>query len=176
MMGILYGHYVVWTNVSIVDIITALQKNQTRGVKGQMSRKIKTGCVYRQYTSEGVFIADYKSSRLASEATGVSLGSISRAAHGERKTGGGFLWRVVPEESSKEQIEVDLTSKIGNHEKRPLVQKTLDGQVIAEYLSIAHASRASKISRRSLSCAVSGAQKTAGGYIWVEKEDEQEEN
>ena len=26
-----------------------------------------------------------------------------------------------------------------------------------------------KISRRSLSCALSGAQKTAGGYIWEEK-------
>ena len=137
-----------------------------------MSRTIKAGHVYRQYTTEGVFIADYKSSRLASEATGVSLGSIARAAHGERKTGGGFLWRVVPEISPKDRIEVDLTSKIGNHEKRPLIQKTRDGEVIAEYLSIAHASRATKISRRSLSCAMSGAQKTAGGYIWAETEEE----
>ena len=54
--------------------------------------------------------------------------------------------------------------------KRPLIQLTLDGQVVAEYLSIAHASRALNISRRSISCAMTGAQKTVGGYKWVEKE------
>ena len=115
-------------------------------------------------------IADYKSSRLAHEATGVSLGSIARAAHGERKTGGGYLWRVVPENLPWEQIQVDLSSKIGYHDKRPLIQLTLDGQVVAEYLSIAHASRALNISRRSISCAMTGAQKTAGGYKWDGKE------
>ena len=45
----------------------------------------------------------------------------------------------------------------------------LDGEIVGEFLSIAHASRSLKISRRSLSCALSGAQKTAGGYIWEEK-------
>ena len=59
-----------------------------------------------------------------------------------------------------------MISKIGNHDKRPLVQKNLDGEIVGEFLSIAHASRSLKISRRSLSCALSGAQKTAGGYIW----------
>ena len=129
-----------------------------------MSRTIKAGHVYRQYSKDGMPIADYKSSRLAHEATGVSLGSIARAAHGERKTGGGYLWRVVPEDLPWEPIQVDLSSKIGYHDKRPLIQLTLDGQVVAEYLSIAHASRALNISRRSISCAMTGAQKTAGGY------------
>ena len=138
-----------------------------------MSRTIKAGCVYRQYTKDGVFIADYKSSRAAFEATGVSVGSIARAAHGERKTGGGYLWRVVPEDSPKDPIEVDLTSRIGHHDKRPLIRKTLDGEVVGEYLSIAHASRALNISRRSLSCAVSGAQKTAGGFRWEEKTEKE---
>ena len=45
----------------------------------------------------------------------------------------------------------------------------LDGEVIGQFLSIAHASRALKISRRSLSCALSGAQKTAGGFVWEEQ-------
>ena len=121
-----------------------------------MSRTIKAGHVYRQYSKDGMPIADYKSSRLAHEATGVSLGSIARAAHGERKTGGGYLWRVVPEDLPWEPIQVDLSSKIGYHDKRPLIQLTLDGQVVAEYLSIAHASRALNISRRSISCAMTG--------------------
>lgn len=107
------------------------RKNHTSGRKRvQMSRTIKAGHVYRQYSKDGMPIADYKSSRLAHEATGVSLGSIARAAHGERKTGGGYLWRVVPENLPWEQIQVDLSSKIGYHDKRPLIQLTLDGEVV----------------------------------------------
>lgn len=134
-----------------------------------MSRTIKSGHVYRQYTKDGVFMADFGSSREASEATGISQSSIARAAHGERMTGGGFLWRVVPEQSPKEILEVDLTSRIGNFARRPLLQMTPEGQVVAEYLSIAHASRTLGISRRCISCAVNGSQKTAGGFVWREK-------
>ena len=92
-----------------------------------MSRTISAGYVYRQYSTEGVYIADYKSSRAAHEATGVSIGSIARAAHGERRTGGGYVWRKVLADSPKESIEIDFISKIGNHDKRPLVQKNLEG-------------------------------------------------
>lgn len=82
---------------------------------------------------------------------------------------------MVPEDLPWEPIQVDLSSKIGYHDKRPLIQLTLDGQVVAEYLSIAHASRALNISRRSISCAITGAQKTAGGYKWVEKETKEKQ-
>lgn len=137
-----------------------------------MSRTIGAGYVYRQYSLEGDYIADYKSSREASEATGVSVGSVARAAHGERKTGGGFIWKKVLASSPKEAIAIDHTSRVGNHDKRPLLQKDLEGRVVGEFLSIAHASRTLKISRRSLSCALSGAQKTAEGYVWEEKKEE----
>ena len=78
--------------------------------------------------------------------------------------------RVVPENTPEDPISIDLTSRIGYHDKRPLIQMTLDGEPVAEFISIAHASRALNISRRSISCAMTGAQKTAGGYKWVEKE------
>lgn len=133
-----------------------------------MSRTIGEGYIYRQYSKNGVYLADFKSSREAHEATGVSVGSIVRAVHGERRTGGGFVWRKVREECPGEDIKIDLVSRIGNHQKRAMVQKTKEGKVIGEFQSIAHASRDLKISRRSLSCALSGAQKTAGGFIWEE--------
>ena len=60
-----------------------------------MSRTISAGYVYRQYSTEGVYIADYKSSRAAHEATGVSIGSIARAAHGERWTRGRLSWLPI---------------------------------------------------------------------------------
>lgn len=139
-----------------------------------MSRTSNVGFVYRQYTTEGVFLADFKSSKEAAEAAGTSSGAVVRAAHGERKSGGGFVWRKVREETPKENIQVEFGTSIGYHERRPVIQTDLEGNVLNEYLSIAHACRELKISRRSLSCAVSGAQKTAGGYCWALKETAEE--
>lgn len=119
-------------------------------------------------------MADFKSSREAAEASGTSSGAVVRAAHGERKSGGGFVWRKVREETPRENIQLDSSSSIGYHERRPVIQTDLEGNVLNEYLSIAHACRDLNISRRSLSCAVSGAQKTAGGYCWALKETAEE--
>ena len=41
-----------------------------------MSRTSMKGFVYRQYTSDGLFVADYKSSREASEKVGTSANSV----------------------------------------------------------------------------------------------------
>ena len=136
-----------------------------------MSRTSNVGFVYRQYTKDGIFMADYKSSREAAEAAGTSSGAVVRAAHGERKTGGGFIWKKVKEETPQDNIEISGESCIGYHDKRPVLQMDLEGTEICQFNSIAHASRATGISWRSLSCALNGAQKTAGGYRWMLKEE-----
>ena len=136
-----------------------------------MSRTSNVGFVYRQYTKDGIFMADYKSSREAAEAAGTSSGAVVREAHGERKTGGGFIWKKVKEETPQDNIEISGESCIGYHDKRPVLQMDLEGTEICQFNSIAHASRATGISRRSLSCALNGAQKTAGGYRWMLKEE-----
>ena len=136
-----------------------------------MSRTSNVGFVYRQYTKDGIFMADYKSSREAAEAAGTSSGAVVRAAHGERKTGGGFIWKKVKEETPQDNIEISGESCIGYHDKRPVLQMDLEGTEICQFNSIDHASRATGISRRSLSCALNGAQKTAGGYRWMLKEE-----
>ncbi|MCD7909151.1 MAG: hypothetical protein LUH04_15990 [Clostridium sp.] len=136
-----------------------------------MSRTSNVGFVYRQYTKDGIFMADYKSFKEAAEAAGTSSGAVVRAAHGERKTGGGFIWKKVKEETPQDNIEICEKSCIGYHDKRPVLQMDLEGAEICQFNSIAHASRATGISRRSLSCALNGAQKTAGGYQWMLKEE-----
>ena len=125
-----------------------------------MSRTSNVGFVYRQYTKDGIFMA-----------AGTSSGAVVRAAHGERKTGGGFIWKKVKEETPQDNIEISGESCIGYHDKRPVLQMDLEGTEICQFNSIAHASRATGISRRSLSCALNGAQKTAGGYRWMLKEE-----
>ena len=138
-----------------------------------MSRTTMKGYVYRQYTPEGLFIADYKSSLEAAAGTGISRNAIVRAAHGERKTGGGFIWKKVSESEPQESIEVSGESIIGYHDLRPVIQMYLEGNEIGEFISIAQASRALGISRRSLSCALNGSQKTAAGFKWRLKETEE---
>lgn len=140
-----------------------------------MSRTTTKGFVYRQYTKDGHFLADYKSSKEAGEATGASPSSVVRAAHGERLTGGGYQWRKVKEDTPQENIVISHVSNIGYHLKRPIIQLNLDGTMVAEYPSIASASRTLGISRRSLTCALSGAQHTAGGFRWKAKETESQE-
>ena len=114
-----------------------------------MSRTSNVGFVYRQYTKDGIFMADYKSSREAAEAAGTSSGAVVRAAHGERKTGGGFIWKKVKEATPQDNIEISGESCIGYHDKRPVLQMDLEGTEICQFNSIAHASRATGISRRS---------------------------
>ena len=138
-----------------------------------MSRTTMKGFVYRQYTPEGLFIADFKSSLEAAAQTGVSRNAIVRAAHGERKTGGGYIWKKVSDTEPQEAIEISAESTVGYHDLRPVIQMDLEGNEIAEYISIAQASRMIGISRRSLSCALNGTQKTAAGYKWRLKEIEE---
>jgi len=143
---------------------------EKRGVA--MGRTPNIGFVYRQFSKTGIFMADYQTSKEAAEAADTSVSSVVRAAHGERRTGGGYIWRKVREEDPQEDIDVSHISRVGYHEKRPVIQLDKEGNQLGEYPSIAHACRELKISRRSLSCALNGSQHTAGGYYWKVKPEE----
>lgn len=132
-------------------------------------RTVMKGYVYRQYTVGGVFLADYKSSREASKATGLSPTCIVRAAHGERKTGGGYLWKKLLENTPQEDIEPLKELRTPSQGYVPVIQMDKAGNELAEFRSIASASRATGIARRSICCAVDGTQHTAGGYFWRAK-------
>ena len=47
-----------------------------------------------QLTLDGEFISSYNTAREASRQTGINQGSISRCVKGERKTAGGYKWRL----------------------------------------------------------------------------------
>ena len=52
-----------------------------------------------------------------------------------------------------------------------VVQLTITGEFVKEYVSISDASRETKINRGNISSAVSGKNKTAGNYIWVRSDE-----
>lgn len=72
-------------------------------------------------------------------------------------------------EDTKNKIRDSHVGKICN--KRPCCQYTLDGEFISEYSSIKEAAEMNNINKVSISLVLSGKHKTAGGYTWKYKED-----
>ena len=50
--------------------------------------------------------------------------------------------------------------------ERPVSKFSKSGELIESYRSISNAARRHKVSRECISCAISGKQKTAAGFIW----------
>ena len=55
--------------------------------------------------------------------------------------------------------------------KTPIIQYTLDGEMVAIYSSQREASEKSKINRTCITMCVNGRRKTAGGFIWKYTEE-----
>lgn len=72
-------------------------------------------------------------------------------------------------EDTENKIRDAHVGKICN--KRPCCQYTLDGEFISGYSSIKEAAEMNDINKVSISFVLSGKHKTAGGYIWKYKED-----
>ena len=49
----------------------------------------------QQFDKNNKLLATYKSISDASRITGIKVSSISYSANGQRKTGGGYIWRFV---------------------------------------------------------------------------------
>lgn len=89
--------------------------------------------------------------------------------------------RVIPKETgqkisqSKKGIRVDsiFTKERNNKLKKPVMQFTLEGVLVAEYPSYIDAREKTKI---KMTEALRGKTKTAGGFIWKKKEDLNETN
>jgi len=89
--------------------------------------------------------------------------------------------RIIPKETgqkisqSKKGIRVDsiFTKERNNKLKKPVMQFTLEGVLVAEYSSYIEAREKTKI---KMTEALRGKTKTAGGFIWKKKEDLNETN
>lgn len=136
-------------------------ENPVCGDKNPYSRKIS------QYSIEGKFIAKYDSIGLASKNTKVCYACIVACAKGKRKTAGGFQWKY----------ESEPKLLVNNGKRHPkgymghkVIQLSLDGKVMNEYVSIKEAARQCHIDATSISHTIRGKYKQSGGYIWKLKE------
>lgn len=132
-------------------------------------QKVRHKNEIRKFDKKGQYICSYESLTIAAEKEGLSVGGIGKVLYGERQLAGGFQWRRCNSNDAIENIlpvkpvkEVEYTNQ-----SKHVYQVTIDGEVIAEYDSINKASKQTGINKRSISDALSGNQKTAGGYMWV---------
>lgn len=141
-------------------------KQKPEKTKAKVSREPRQSpFVIRQFTTDGQFVAEYSSVKEASEKCDVSEKSIRKVLYGERKTGGGFVWKRCLRESKIENIApIEYAENTGLAKK--VLQLSEDGKLIAEYSSIGQAVTQTGVSARGISDVLSGSQKTAGGYVW----------
>lgn len=129
----------------------------------------------RKYDLTGRLIECYSSIGIASQKSEIAKGQIAKAILGYNHTAGGFQWKKVKRNDKRENIPALVTQETYSSENmsKAVYQIDLNGTVCAEYESIGTAVRATGINRKSIYDALRGRQKTAGGYIWRFKENEE---
>lgn len=128
-------------------------------------KKKKQIFVIRQFTLDGTFLMEFKSVQDAANAVGLRVDAITNATSGRRNSAGGFLWRKCEAYSQIENI-VPQTISLST-ESKLIYQVDQNGEVIATFESMSKAEKLSGVNRRSISDALKGVQKTAGGFTWV---------
>lgn len=124
----------------------------------------------QQYSMTGDFIAEYKSVREASDATGVNVNNIQECCYNEkRKATGGYIWKYT-----NDNYEVTPYKRLRAH----FVGKVnKNGVVVKVYNTIKEAAEDNCLSPNSLSHFLRGKQKTLnynGDYQFVEIKAEHE--
>lgn len=137
--------------------------NHKREIK-ELMRPIK------QYTIDGVFVKEYENAYEASKELGVKTPSIYNSCklNCNRKSSKGYLWCYSgDEESIKEKIEL---YKNRQHIQKPILQCTIEGEIIAEFESMNEAERITGTAHSGISKCCNGKQKMVNGFKWKYKD------
>ncbi len=112
------------------------------------------GRIIYQINKEGKRIGSFSSIKKASSETNVDYYSIRDCLRGKQKTAGGYRWEYSTQNSN-----------VGTPPKR-IQALTDNGEIVAEFPSIAEASRQTGAKQQSISCALNGHSKHCLGYVW----------
>lgn len=112
--------------------------------------------VYK-YNLDGSLNATFENLTLASDTIGVRKQDISRACWNVNQSLGGYLW-------SYENTEVFVPEH--DNRKKGVIQSFLDGVLIAQFISVAEASRKSGLSKTCIARCCRGERENSGGFLW----------
>lgn len=136
------------------------------------SRSMKFGARFRkkkvyQYNFDGELVNIYDSLDDMYEKTGYRKDYISAACRHTYPSANGYLWIYEDEESSIQE----LLDKIPEKTNHPVLQYSLNGELIREYSSYGEAARITGIAKSQISKATKTTGITAGGYFWKDIKD-----
>lgn len=132
-------------------------ENEKLGADELSKRLRKDSVEVCQYTTDGVYIRTFNSTKDAADFVGVTYKAICGACSGKCKTCGGFMWRY-----KNGDIQRQIKPLMPKFKK--VLQFDKNGNMIRSY---SHANEAEKETGiLHISCACQGKRKTAGGYVW----------
>ena len=137
----------------------------TEESKRKMSESRKKKLVL-QIDESGEILREFTSIRSASDYIGTN---ISRVLRGDGKTAGGFFWKYKDDFENNKIID-----KINNRVKKDRIGKEIimmdiNMNILREYRTITEASEDTNISIGNISKNLTGKGKTAGGFLWMYK-------
>ena len=112
--------------------------------------------VYK-YNLDGLLSQSFENLTLASETIGVRKQDISRACWNVNNTLGGYFWSYEHTESFVPEHD---------NRKKEVIQSFLDGNLVAQYSSVAEASRETGVSKTCIARCCRGERENSGGFIW----------
>ena len=120
-----------------------------------------------QYSSEGLFIKKWACISNAGNELKINSSNIAMCAQHARQKAGGFRWEYYYADKLA-PIVITRKSKKGIGGKA-IIQLDTSGNIIAEYSSLNEASQKLNINATSISKAINGHIRKAGGYVWKAK-------
>lgn len=132
--------------------------NISGGGDGGNKKEIKA---INQYDIDGNFVREYESASEAAKTLGFDRTHITRVCkHGGTTHGYMFSYK-----------DVCITQPFKRKNQKPVIQMTLDGRFINEYLSLKEASNKTNIGKDNIHKCIKGKNRYAGGYIWLYKDE-----
>lgn len=119
------------------------------------SRKPKT---VSQYSIDGIKLKTFNSAFDAGKYIGKDSKQIMDVCSGNKKSAFGYVWRYDEDDFNKYDSKSNAEVKVN--------QYTKSGKYIRTYNSIKEASNKTQINRNSISAALHGRSKSAGGFLW----------
>ena len=123
--------------------------------------------VIRKYSVSGEYLTQYNNVSDASVQNSISVSSIWKCINGQRNVAGGYIWRRENRQDSPMQIApVTSIKSASDFQPKSIDQYDTNGNYIQTFSSIRSAGRSLQINVKSISDALKGKQKTAGGFLW----------
>lgn len=145
---------------SILSQYENYSQKEERLRRGRNISKAK-GTPVSQYDVQGNFIATYESSMAAERAgVGVGRGAIKRCCDKGNTIAGGYQWRYAFDPPPGPFTD------FAKGKRKPIIQKDMNGNIVAVYSSLTEAKEATGIDTSSICSCCRGDYHTAGGYKW----------